>query len=1017
MPKRSVARLACASAAFAAAIALSGCGSDSPACVFGPDGCQGGGGPGALGQPAVLPGDDQVILAAAPTARAFPSGSGFSGETPIVVVFSESMAASTLQGTIGVFPDVPGFPGLGASPQALLANDRVLIIFPPAELDDGDYVIRVADGETVTDITGQELVGGGELGTFSVGGGGTEPQLVASFPDVSDGVVTVPPATPVIVAFDRDMDALSVNPTTFGLEVDGFPFADHDPMPLPQEPPGIERVFISPGTGDPSPFGTGVSVDMILSTGIQAEDQTSFGGQTLTFTTQALGSPVGAAILSEPADGIGIDNLTAMHPQELTVQIDLVDASDGDVLVLNLFGTAEDPEDPTVQQLVARRRTKVLNGTDPITSALYLRTEVDIENAFILDGDVAFSFHVERAIGGETQATPVRVLDVDPDTSGIQDPRLDRVRPTVSELLYPGEMTDVFHSDLRDLVLVGQADEMISAAEVLPVGSGVSGSKPAVVGSDSSGLFIAKPVPLDVIPVGTTVDYEYTVFDEVGNASDPVAGPVPFTFRQLGVVGPDEFLPMETIDVEVFDANTLAPIMDAVVYTHEDLGDGTFPFQEKQLTTADGLATVFSAQTMNAGTILTVEAEGYDLFTFHGICADRISVPLRRSDLGVATSVGVLTTTSALASVVLADPDQTLKYDDTRLFQVAEPTFTGDDCVTPPFGGSITCDFGPVFIRPERIGALSFFAGELNQTVFDPDDLLRAFELQLPQAPTPGGGADATSIVVSFLLEETDPVDMEEPVELMGLPTLSASPFIGLTDLVGDPDTTGDPFVTVEALIPGIPGAVTVGQGLAFQLTSTTWTLRAAIPGAVDSLGFFPQMGIIDPDLFLRVELRDTDENDPIPGNRVGRRPRMSGLGSLIPPSFLVAPDVPTVTEPMPAAVVGPSFDVTFEDAIPDLSLQGGLYVVTVADSTGRRWDVVLEDPDDTGPGAPPSVHLPDILAEGGVPLADGSLTCTVAAYGWPTFDATNFLFSDIEREHDIFGESAPVVFMQQTSP
>ena len=58
-------------------------------------------------------------------------------------------------------------------------------------------------------------------------------------------------------------------------------------------------------------------------------------------------------------------------------------------------------------------------------------------------------------------------------------------------------------------------------------------------------------------------------------------------------------------------------------------------------------------------------------------------------------------------------------------------------------------------------------------------------------------------------------------------------------------------------------------------------------------------------------------------------------------------------------------------------------------------------------------VHLPNIGAQGGNPLASGLIDCTILDYAWPDFDRNAFLWSHVEREHDAYGRSFPYRFTQ----
>ncbi|MCZ6598135.1 MAG: hypothetical protein O7B99_10885, partial [Planctomycetota bacterium] len=761
------------------------------------------------------------------------------------------------------------------------------------------------------------------------------------------------------------------------------------------------------GDGNPVSLGVGVTVDVTLSPfAFQMLEQVEAGETadplaetSFSFQTQDIEAPLAGTILSMPTDAIGILNLTAGDPNALMVEVTLDAGLDDDVLTLILFGLSKDSE----PQLVALSRTVELSGAGMITTVNLDLGEIDLADgvgtAKLADGSVAFAFSLQRG----SQTTPVRLLDVDVAAAGLQDPLLDTVAPTVEEFLHPGGTTDFARSDQRDIVITGVASEPLRDVEVM-----VSG-RPTVtglVGSDEDGLFIAPPVSM---PMGIAVgpmDFDLRVFDVALNASPTVSG----TFNQLGVVGPTLLAsPGDPITVEVFDALTLEPVGGARVFTHSDVGDMvTFDLVDTDVTVGGTPATVFSAGAGAVATILTVEATGYDIFTYHGVITDRISVPLTPSLTLPATTTGDLTTTSEFAALALELIDR--RFDDTRRFENATPVFAGSACIADPFGGSgIACPYGPEPILPVRIGALSFVGGNfaLAEPSFSAAALLQAFDLVVPVPEAPAASLDLTSIDLAFLLNEPGVPTEELPIELPPTTLDTSGAFLlDTANLSDDVDTTGVPRITVDTIVPGVPGSLSVGFGLAFETVPlTTWNVRAAYPGAVGPAGFFGLGGVVDTDLFLRAELREID------GDRSGRRPRMSDLASLSPlPFVLFVPDLPEVGTPAAGGSSGGvSYNVVFNNGIVDLAAQTGLYRVTLIDQNGRRWILWRDDPPDPDTAF---VHLPD-LSPTGTPLADGPITCFVTGWAWPTLSLDAFLFSDVEREHDIFCETSPIVFTQ----
>jgi hypothetical protein len=54
-----------------------------------------------------------------------------------------------------------------------------------------------------------------------------------------------------------------------------------------------------------------------------------------------------------------------------------------------------------------------------------------------------------------------------------------------------------------------------------------------------------------------------------------------------------------------------------------------------------------------------------------------------------------------------------------------------------------------------------------------------------------------------------------------------------------------------------------------------------------------------------------------------------------------------------------------------------------------------------------------DVGDAGAVGLADGDLEATAAAYAWDSFSALDFLWSDVERDFELFSRAAPVTFQK----
>lgn len=964
--------------------------------------------------PATLPRDGEWIETASPTILdSFPeSTEAAEVTTPIVLVFSESMAPSNfgttppsglgsafeLQSTLGQMIPLPI--------AALVGDGRVLVLFPPGDLvPDTTFNIVLKEMAKLADRTGQSLVppANGLVGTFTTAAQPTVlPRVLAAWP--REGATNQSATTEIVVVFDRKLDAGTVDASSFDVVVDGNP-PIFDPPPTPLLLGGIvtdTRVFrwkSVDGAGVPVSLGEDVHVEVNLSgAGHEIEDESGevLAPTSFEFDTAAFSAPLAAAITSDPSDAIGIDQIYG--PANLALEALLSGAASGDRLVLTMFGTSPDvPLDPPL--IALRREVEIAAPFDAFTmtaSEIDLLASSNPVRGRFADGPVTMALQLRHG----SSTSPVRLLDVDPDQSGAQSPLLDTVPPTLIGLSTSGTVVASYRSDQRDLVLVGQASEDLSRALVTtPLGDNsiIPGEAPPVVGSEESGLFVTAPVRLGVLPAASLpIDYELTIYDQALNSAtvrsdvlDPIDG-----FRQLGQSGPGNALPGGTVSVEVFDATTLAPIGLANVHVVENRnGIVGVVTGGLAVTDADGFATVPAAPT--GKTILTVEKTGYDLFTFDDVPTGRLGIPLTPATLAAATASGTVGPMDQAAVVQLNL--YTRAVADTRRLETG-PIFSNvSTCTLDANDARYECPFGPIPVRPRRIGAQSAI------TVLEPPNVflysaltfLKTAEIFVPAPPVDPGADRETHLPLGALLDAGTLDPEERPVDA---PTQ-------LLSTVAWPILAAAPSVAVEATSPGIPGSVTVGRGVAFDdaLPPDTWAIRAAYPGSVDGIQDVPTdeigrlvtQGTVDADLLLRVEVADPS------GNRAGARPRVSlASGGMTVPSAPVLP-----VNPATPNAGGMSFDLAFPDVLPDaLSPAGkGLYRIELTDAVGRRWTIFRPDRTDAqGPDV--VVHVPNLA--GIYPLAPGPLDARISAWSWPTLDLSQFLWTDIEREHDLFVHS-----------
>lgn len=1004
-------------AALLAVLAAPSC--DNVACVFSAEGCVNQNSSGGIGsQPATRLRTADWVRPGAPTvSRMFPTANAHP-ETPIVVEFSESMAAASISGAFEIL-ESGGFAGLPLT-ATLTGDGRLAILSSVTSLDEGvTYQVLFSEDAELYDLTGQTLSVPEDrvVGEFTVAETPSdEPRLLTSFP--AGGATAASALSTIVAVFDRPMDPTTINVTSFRVTVDGgAPPTNTGPVVL-QATVGMGASAPDPrvvvwraqnALGDRLSFGDGATVEVSLSSSggaavIEDEDMNALPETTFEFTTSAIPPPSAVQILSAPSDAIGIANLDGTSP--LSMQVDLaVPANDGDTLEIYLVGRDLQDDEDGLPRNAALIRTFPLSGgaVSVLLSEAELRLAASTApvSGVFQDGAVTFAFAV---VSGATR-TPVRVLDVDPG-SAVADPVLDTTAPVLEELGHFGMQVSEFRSDLRDLVVNGVSDEQLRSVEVrTQIGLIVfdNGTFPEVASFDeASGRFLAQPVTLGIVDlVDLPATLEVTLYDEALNASETTMVP----FYQLGASGPGAALPGPDVTVTVFDARSLLPVAGAQVFTHEDDG-GVYTAVATATTDMQGRATLASA--IVGETIVSVDATGYDLFSFHGAPTARLDVPLYASGSG-----------TAVVTAGLGAPFEEISLLENRVFDSRvpfpfDPLASATSCFFNPFTEDTGCVFAPYGAEARRLGSLTGFSLNVpaNEGLYSAESFLRAFVWAVPQPGLEPGATPTPALIVDQLLAAvTTPAEdraIDAPAQVLNV--------AGATG-VDTGDLVGAPTVRLEGLAPGLPNAPAVGLGVAFDQGGGVYNLRAAYPGVVDGilggggdeLGALVESGALDGDHFFVAEIADTD------GNRSGTRRRLT-----LATGTLGLSPVPAITAPV-ASTGGPSFDVVFDDVIPDALGQDGIYQLIVADSDGRAWRLWrFDQPDASGPSI--TIHVPDIALGGGAPLADGALAATVTSYSLPAppgtltyggFDRDAFAWTEIAVQRDRRSVGAPVLWTQ----
>ena len=1005
----------------AAALWLPSC--DNPACVYSGncDDAGGGGGGGGIGESAAtVPTDSSWLSPAAPTIESFfPVGAQIATTTPMALVFSESLAPSSVGQAFElaiVDAQTPAVPLTG-----LLAGDGrvVVLLSTTALLPDTDYVVRVRTDRNIVDLQGSRMVVADdrEVGTFSTAvTDPSAPRVVMTYP--ADNAVGQSRTGESVVLFDRPVN---VGATSWIVTVNGQP-PSPNPAPtslainLGQGSLDEKRVWrwrSADASGTPTPFPLSATVALRLSpsaapitavTGGAALPQTD-----LDYAVAGLSAPLSVDVGSYdvPLDYIGAANLNGLDPlAALAVEVWLFGSEPGDFVRIYLVGedTATEPE------LFALYREVQLGSLDTYDSlplqhdtgevVVLSETEIDLASSPLplalrfAEGDVSIAISLRRG----NLTTPIKLLDVDRAATGIQPVTVDITPPELEGFGSTGSNVTSFASDGADLVVVGRANEELRAAQV-NVGPLTNGFEAPVVSARPDGLFVAAPVVLPdglVDPAAGATSFSLTIYDRAFN---PSVNTTQASFEQIGAVGPGGPLPAAsaTVRVQVHDARTFAPVPNARVLVHEDPGLGAPNFISSGLTDAQGLAVLTAAP--GAPSMVTVDASGYDLWSFVELAVDSVRVPLQRTDEAPAAGTGTATSPTSLASFQRS-------VSDSRRSELSSPFLAVGSCTSA--GSLAVCQFGPQQLVAGPLGALSFVAVEapLSAAVFSAASYLRSFALDLPLASASPGVPVTSNLVTTVVLSDASTAQEDRAVAGPSA-TLDISTAVGFLAN----QQNGQPRLAVEGFSPGIRGPIAVGSGVALDPVGTPavqWSVRSAIAGAADPTnGKYPgdQKGslirdkVLEPNLYLRAEVRD------LAGSRTGVRVPVVGA-----PPALLAPSVPLVASPTPfSPPVGPgSYDVVFLDSLP--GSDPGIYRVTLTAANRRRW--VLWVTDVTSAGTI-SISLPDVAAAGGEALVAGTVFTTVSAYAWPTLDSTKLCFSELDRRSEVVLDSAPVSFTQ----
>jgi hypothetical protein len=974
----------------AAALWLPGC--DNPACVFGGDCSQDAGG-GALGTaPATLPAEGELVLPEPiRLERMLPNGQNEDPRTPIVLVFSEAVAGAN-PGTAFQLVGDDGITTLPIAASSVVGDGRVLVLYPvPGNggltLGAG-FSLTLRDGQQLVDRNGQALQApsGGSFGSFSIASAEPAlPRVVATHP--GDLSVNNPTTSEIVVVFSRPLDELTVDDASFIVKIDGQdpPF---DPDPAAVSLAGVQtdtRVWRWRSVDDDGiarSLGLDSQVAVTLSPSaarILDEDGAQLATFEFDFKTASVSQPSSARIASFPEDAIGRDALVG--PANLAIEVECPDAAAGDRLEFYIFG--RDPAVLDNPPLISLYREVPLEA--PFTSFTLTAAEVGLLSSTspltprLKEGAIDFAFAVKRGAA----RTGVELLDVDATTSGRQSPVLDLTPPSLVGFGATGTDTLRLRSDQRDLCVLARANERVAAARVTALGVDnelEDGIAPLVLGSDDSGLFLAAPV-LGLGEGGlfdSSVPFTLTVYDRALNASPPIAA----TFQQRGAATLGS-IDGEELHVEVYDAQTLAPIPAANVAVHKAEA-GTYVEVDRGITNANGLYDLQLLPGRLTEAIVTVDAVGYGLATVSGVRGARASIGLVPIEAGAATVAGTLTSSNPLLGTVSVAKSVRDARQDPRAAQIAVPT-----CGFSSTTQRLECNFAATPVRPRRTGALSGFASTpaVAAQVFNAQAFLVGLSVRFPVPPAQGPNQTGLVLSMDPLLADPATPDAFDAFE----------PAVLAVQALGNLAPGADPRARVEGLVPGLGVPAAVGLGQTFDALPDAWVVRSAAggivfagddsdPEAVVPPGALVENGAVDPDLLVRVDL------DYVGGGSALLRPRTS-----TPPGALVFPE--PIADAKDVTVARPAFSAAVELSYAGETAPGEVHRVELTGAGTRGWTIYVVKP---AGEALVRVPLPLVGPSSSLPLLPGTgggYQVTVEGCSWESFDPASWCFADLERE------------------
>lgn len=899
-----------------------------------------------------------------------PKDGGWPLTVPIAIEFNESVNEASIMPTTPTGTDgrialrVQGTTQILPCLYDFLAGGKLLIMRPVTALsNEQNPTYEVVLFPNARDVDGVRFQVSSEAGE----------QILTSFqvnqdPSFTDGriLLTCPRDNKTdaaresnyIVVFDRPANVASINSTSnFIVRQSGVPVSgDIDVALSVIGQPDARAVRFTPDTTLAAGARYELVVDDTITFGAAGTLEFSGGVPFAVFDTIGPQAPT-AVHVGNPSTGFP-DKINRQNIAATVLHVTTpADAAAGDLVVARIYGLDADTNtigdfgfvESSTALPMAGTQTVVVDFSNKLGNATAGRFE---------DGSVTFAVQIRR---GSHQSG---FMQNDPD----DEPVFDVTAPTLTTVGPPGSGNDVF-TDLEHLAFTGTASEELGGATL------TDGVNPAanMFASSGNGYFVITPVALGrlLLPRG----YTLTITDLAGNmAGAPIAGNIVQRGCVTGTLA-------GTLTVEAYDHATLQPLAGATVLV--DPGTPTLPAtgQLAAVTNSAGIAT-FSGLVTTSHTV-TIVAAGYDLVTFVGTPAARVSLPLRPQSSPTATFRGTAVFQATVGTTLQVGNSA---IDDPRLLGIATTSAN-------------PMDIPATAITPNRPQLVTAFGGSFEPTI-TPTFAYHGYQLFGPtlmsvepplQPAAPGGSSEATLVLIP---STGTTANLAGPISK----DFALAAGLDTANLLGS-----RPIVRVTSSVPGFGGQVLGGVGVATLTTGAAYSIDATF-----GVPLVTGLAAFGPSFWLVSEARDT-------GGRVSRHRALliTLLGTVI--DVTNAPGIPVITTPAGPFTGSPL--VTFADVLNAAPVPGGIAIaeVTATDAAGRRWTVMQMD--GNGTGGTVSTQFPDLATAAVTGLAAGAWTLQLEArvlLSLTSSTSSDFVLTERRRQEASYARSATESFIIQ---